>query len=40
MVEGQVVVRDGQVLTLDAAAVLAAAAAKRKPLEVLASPPR
>jgi 5-methylthioadenosine/S-adenosylhomocysteine deaminase len=39
MVEGHVVVRDGQVLTLDAATVLAAAAEKRKPLEVLAAPP-
>ncbi len=40
MVEGRVVVRDGEVLTLDAGAVLAAAAEKRKPLESLASPPR
>jgi 5-methylthioadenosine/S-adenosylhomocysteine deaminase len=40
LVEGRVVVRDGEVLTLDAAAVLAAAAEKRKPLEVLASQPR
>jgi 5-methylthioadenosine/S-adenosylhomocysteine deaminase len=40
MVEGHVVVRDGEVLTLDAAAVIAAAAEKRRPLEVLAAPPR
>jgi 5-methylthioadenosine/S-adenosylhomocysteine deaminase len=40
MVEGRVVVRDGEVLTLDAAAVLAAAAQQREPLEALASPPR
>jgi 5-methylthioadenosine/S-adenosylhomocysteine deaminase len=40
VVEGRVVVRDGEVLTLDAGAVLVAAAEKRKPLESLASPPR
>jgi 5-methylthioadenosine/S-adenosylhomocysteine deaminase len=40
VVEGRVVVRNGEVLTLDAGAVLAAAAEKRKPLESLASPPR
>lgn len=40
MVEGRVVVRDGEVLTLDRAAVLAAAAKKRAPLETLASSPR
>jgi 5-methylthioadenosine/S-adenosylhomocysteine deaminase len=40
MIEGRVVVRDGAVVTLDAAAVFAAAAEKRRPLEVLASPPR
>jgi hypothetical protein len=40
VVEGRVVVRNGEVLTLDAGAVLAAAAEKRKPLEGLASPPR
>jgi 5-methylthioadenosine/S-adenosylhomocysteine deaminase len=39
MVEGRVVVSDGQVLTLDAGQVLAAAAEKREPLETLASPP-
>jgi 5-methylthioadenosine/S-adenosylhomocysteine deaminase len=40
MVEGRVVVRDGEVTTLDRAAVYAAAAGKRTPLESLASAPR
>jgi 5-methylthioadenosine/S-adenosylhomocysteine deaminase len=40
VVEGRVVMRDGRVLTLDAASVLADAARKRQPLEALASAPR
>ena len=40
MVEGRVIVRDGEVTTLDGAAVYAEAAKKRAPLESLAGAPR